>query len=55
MDHDTLLLTAELVALFALGALGIWRIYRHQQELEETAQPPAHDMRRDGQRQIPSV
>jgi hypothetical protein len=54
MDHDSLLLTIELVALFALGVLGIWRIYRHQEEVED-AQTPAYDMRRDGQRQIPGV
>ena len=54
MDHDSLLLTIELVALFALGVLGIWRIYRHQEEVED-AQTPAYDMRRDGQRQIPNV
>ena len=35
MDHDTLLLTIELVALFALGALGIWRIYRHQHTVDD--------------------
>ena len=54
MDHDSLLLTIELVALFALGALGIWRMHRHQQLIED-ADAPAYDMRRDGQRQIPSV
>jgi len=54
MDHDSLLLTAELIALLALGALGLWRIYRHQQAIED-ADTPAYDMRRDGQRQIPSV
>jgi len=54
MDHDSLLLTIELVALLALGVLGIWRIYRHQQ-LVDDAQMPAFDMRRDGQRQSSSA
>ena len=50
MDQDTLRLTIELVALFVLGALGIWRIYyRHQHTVDDEA-PPAFDMRRDGQR-----
>ncbi len=49
MDHDSLLLTIKLVALLALGALGIWRVYRHQHTMDH---PPAsaYDMRRDGQR-----
>ena len=50
MDHDSLLLTGELIALVVLGALGLWRMRRHQEELED-AQTPAYDMRRDGQRQ----
>jgi len=54
MDHDSLLLTIELVALFALGLLGIWRMHQHRQSIED-AETPTYDMRRDGQRQIPSV
>jgi hypothetical protein len=54
MDHDTLLLTSELIALLLLGALGLWRMHRHQREIDD-ADLPAYDMRRDGQRQIPSV
>ena len=50
MDHDTLLLAAELFALFALGGVGLWRVYRGQQMSEDESHAPAYDMRRDGQR-----
>jgi hypothetical protein len=55
MDRDSVLLAAELVALFVLCALGLWRIRVHQRDPEETAATPRYDMRRDGQRQVPSV
>ena len=55
MDHDSLLLTAELVALFLLCALGLWRVHRHHQSLDESAATPHYDMRRDGQRHAPGV
>jgi len=50
MDHDSLLLIAEFAALVVLGALGIWRIYRHENTNERDAPTPDYDMRRDGQR-----
>jgi hypothetical protein len=54
MDHDTLLLAGELVALFALGALGLWRLHRNKHLTDDAASDaPAYDMRRDGQREIP--
>jgi len=56
MDHDTLLLAAELTALFALGALGLWRLHRTRYLTDDASTDvPAYDMRRDGQRQIPTV
>ena len=50
MDHDTLVLAAELCALFVLGGLGLWRIYKKQPSSEHEPHTPTYDMRRDGQR-----
>jgi hypothetical protein len=50
MDHDTLVLVAELCALFVLGGLGLWRIYKNQQSSQHEPHASAYDMRRDGQR-----
>jgi len=56
IDHDTLLLAGELIALFALGAFGLWRLHRNRYLTDDpAADAPAYDMRRDGQRQIPTV
>jgi hypothetical protein len=50
MDHDTLILAVELVALFVLGGLGLWRIHKNQQTTDHESQAPTFDMRKDGQR-----
>jgi len=50
MDHDTLVVAAELLALFVLGGFGLWRIYRMQRSNEQQTSAPSFDMRRDGQR-----
>jgi hypothetical protein len=55
MDHDSLRLAAELGALFVLCALGLWRIRAHQRDLDDAVATPQYDMRRDGQRHVPSV
>jgi hypothetical protein len=53
MDHDSLILAVELFALVVFGALGLWRVYKHQQNQhlpERGFDAPSYDMRRDGQR-----
>ncbi len=50
MDHDSLVLVFELLALFVFGGLGLWLAYRKRQSPEHEAETPHYDMRRDGQR-----
>jgi hypothetical protein len=53
MDHDSLILAVELFALVVLGALGLWRVHKNQQNQhlpERRFDAPSYDMRRDGQR-----
>ena len=50
MDHDTLILAVELLALFVFGGLGLWLVYKKQRAPEHEAETPHYDMRRDGER-----
>ena len=55
MDHDTVVLAIECVALAIAVAVGIWRFkstHRLSTQPEHAYRPaaPAYDMRRDGQR-----
>jgi len=52
MDHDTLILAVELLALFVFGGFGLWLVYKRQRPSEHEAEMPHYDMRRDGQRLV---